>query len=92
MTNAKVNDKRMFLFNRNVIFDSGQTYVYLPTIEFNKFYDEVKASHKCFEKFGLPYCECSGDRSNWPVIQFQMGDGENKVWLFLTGNDYLNPT
>jgi len=89
MTNIKVDDKRMFLFSRDVILDSGQTYVYLPTVEYVKFYKEIERTQNCYLLVGLPHCDCA-DRASWPVIKMKIGDGKNKMWVFLTGFDYLN--
>jgi len=67
-----MDDKRLFLFRRNVLVDTGSSFSYFPTIEYKKIEKVIIAKHKCYKKPGTNflYCKC-GKRTfeNWPVFK-----------------------
>ena len=93
MLNIMVGDERLFLFRRDIIFDTGSSFTYFPTIEFEKFFKVIINKHKCYKKDGLEftYCQCADTSfKDWPTIKIKIGDTKGNVfWLFIRPEDYM---
>lgn len=64
--------------DQDVIIDSGTSFFYMPTPEFNAFYSKLEqASAKCFKidgKYTDRFCSCNSTKDeHFPVIQMNIG-------------------
>ncbi len=67
---------------KNMVFDTGSSQIYLPTVEYEQFIDEVNKVKKCeYRDYdSLVYCECVDERdAGWPKIKFEIEDSRSKV-------------
>ena len=64
------------MYQRPVIIDTGASWIFLPTIEYNKFMKTLMAVKDCYNKAKLRYKYCSGSKNDegWPVLKLLVGD------------------
>ena len=92
----QLNDKNIYTRSLTAFFDSGNSFVKLPTVEYEQFINEVEIEKTLYEKPewpGFQFAKCDGvEDEGWPLFHMYFGDekGDGKrYWFYFMGQDYL---